>query len=787
MTRAGPADGPADRTRLRAPVERAAARSGARRTLAALVATCLAILPLRQIFTDWTWLLDAWAVLALTILPAVALRLRYSPQIVHLLPGIVLALGFLTARYVPDHAVGGVAPFAGAWSDAAALTDQVRQTIQDASAPLASTAAIRMVLSAQLALLALAVDLLGVIARRPALTGLPFLLIFTLAGAVPRHAVALWWFAAAAGGFLLLLAADKADELSRWGRVLLRSPARRNAVAPLSGRRIGIAAVVLALAVPVVVPVRGGNLLSDALHHDVADGTGSGGALALDPFAALKGDLTLSDPVDLLRVRVAASQLAQLKRDHYEPFYLRTEVLDTFDGSGWHASSDGRLERLYRTAFRTVPSTDGGTTYSFTATIDVVHQLAGNVPVFALPIWVDGAITAQGWSPKNALVVSEGLRSGQSYTENVQAPFPTADDLTSGAAEPDLPQFLDLPQDTPTMARDLAAQLTGGTSSPYLKALAVSNYFTDPANGFVYSLKTKGGDSTSDLVNFLKNKAGYCQQYAAAMAVLLRLAGVPARVVLGYTHGPLDGNGQFVVTTRDAHAWVEAFLPPIGWVPFDPTPLSGADAGRSVGLPWAPAGGASTAAPPSNDAQHGGAAQPSRSASAPAAPSAPPAERASAGGGLSWPAWLVASVAGGVAALVALALIPAAVRLGRRRARLAGPAAGPDSVWTELRATATDLGYPWSAARTPRQVLSWLGGRTVTGAARESLAALASAVERARYAPAGETTPAAALISNLRQVEKALRDRRPRLTRSRARLLPASLRSPSRRRRLRRS
>ena len=76
-------------------------------------------------------------------------------------------------------------------------------------------------------------------------------------------------------------------------------------------------------------------------------------------------------------------------------------------------------------------------------------------------------------------------------------------------------------------------------------------------------------------MDFLDTKIGFCQQYAAAMGVMLRKAGVPARVVLGYMHPMPDGNGKFTVTTFDAHAWVEAYFTGIGWVPFDPTPVDG--------------------------------------------------------------------------------------------------------------------------------------------------------------------------------------------------------------------
>jgi hypothetical protein len=71
------------------------------------------------------------------------------------------------------------------------------------------------------------------------------------------------------------------------------------------------------------------------------------------------------------------------------------------------------------------------------------------------------------------------------------------------------------------------------------------------------------------------DKSGYCQQFAGAMAVLLRMGGVPARVAVGFTSGSYDhSTHRWLVSDVDAHAWVEAWFPRYGWVRFDPTPAS---------------------------------------------------------------------------------------------------------------------------------------------------------------------------------------------------------------------
>ena len=72
-----------------------------------------------------------------------------------------------------------------------------------------------------------------------------------------------------------------------------------------------------------------------------------------------------------------------------------------------------------------------------------------------------------------------------------------------------------------------------------------------------------------------RTKAGYCQHFAGAMAVMLRMLGVPARVAVGLHERHAATDGAWVVTDHDAHAWVEVWFAGSGWIPFDPTPGRG--------------------------------------------------------------------------------------------------------------------------------------------------------------------------------------------------------------------
>jgi hypothetical protein len=100
----------------------------------------------------------------------------------------------------------------------------------------------------------------------------------------------------------------------------------------------------------------------------------------------------------------------------------------------------------------------------------------------------------------------------------------------------------------------------------------VENVLAYLRQGFTYSETPP--PSSRNLPGFLlDSKAGYCQQFSGAMALLLRMAGVPARVASGFTSGAQDAKTkEYVVRDLDAHSWVEVWYPSYGWVTFDPTP-----------------------------------------------------------------------------------------------------------------------------------------------------------------------------------------------------------------------
>lgn len=119
----------------------------------------------------------------------------------------------------------------------------------------------------------------------------------------------------------------------------------------------------------------------------------------------------------------------------------------------------------------------------------------------------------------------------------------------------------------------LAKMITSRARNPYDKARAVESYLR---NNYGYTLDLSGTPPVDPLAYFLfEKRAGHCEYFAAAMTVMMRAVGVPARYINGFLPGEYnDVGGDYIIRASDAHSWVEVFFPGYGWITFDPTPPS---------------------------------------------------------------------------------------------------------------------------------------------------------------------------------------------------------------------
>ncbi len=286
--------------------------------------------------------------------------------------------------------------------------------------------------------------------------------------------------------------------------------------------------------------------------------------------------------------------------------------------------------------------------------------------------------------------------------------------------------------------RALAAQIIRGQSTAYDRALAIQNFFRSGA--FRYDLNVEPGHGGDDIVRFLfTTRRGYCEQFAGTFALLARLAGLPARVAVGFTPGDTDGAGNYTVRELNAHAWPEVYLGSAGWVAFEPTPGRGMPGAESYTgavesqADTARPGVASTAVPTtavvSPSGEDGGA-----NATTTTQP-ADQSERPDAQGR----SWLrILAFALGVLAVIAglLAIVP--LVMARRRSRrwtgAADAAARVLVAWNETNEALRFAGARVRAADTPAERVAAADGVLGDGGVA-TLERLATVVDVAAYAP----------------------------------------------------
>ena len=117
----------------------------------------------------------------------------------------------------------------------------------------------------------------------------------------------------------------------------------------------------------------------------------------------------------------------------------------------------------------------------------------------------------------------------------------------------------------------LARTITAHSVTPYDKASTIEAYLR---THYGYTLDLSGKPPADPLAYFLFDKrAGHCEYFASAMAVMVRSLGIPARYINGFLPGEFNSvGGDYVIRASDAHSWVEVYFPGYGWITFDPTP-----------------------------------------------------------------------------------------------------------------------------------------------------------------------------------------------------------------------
>ena len=168
---------------------------------------------------------------------------------------------------------------------------------------------------------------------------------------------------------------------------------------------------------------------------------------------------------------------------------------------------------------------------------------------------------------------NQPILSGEQYVVLANIYNPTVAQLQqAGAIYPAWVRdhYLQLPEDLSPRIRELARRITWDAETPYEKAVAITEYLRAVIT-YSETVDTPP-DVTDPMVWFLfDSRAGFCNYYATAEVILLRSAGVPARMVVGFAQGEYRPPEKFIIREKDAHAWPEVYFPSLGWVEFEPT------------------------------------------------------------------------------------------------------------------------------------------------------------------------------------------------------------------------
>jgi transglutaminase-like putative cysteine protease len=772
--------------------------------LVAGAATLLAAAPLSGIFASWTWLVQCVITVAAITGTATLARSMRAPAWAQGLAMSVVLLFVLTWFYPNQGNTLALIPTPDTFAWFGELLRQALDDVRSYGVPVPDRPGLIFLTVFGVGAVAILVDIVTVSLRRPALAGLPMLAIYSVPVAVYTENTSPVPFVIGASGFLWLLVADNVERVRRFGRRFTGDGRDIDAWEPsplaAAGRRLALVGVLLAVALPLATPDLGLGLV-DRFTGTGGDGTGDGprrGAGSVDLFAELNGKLTQSETYQMLKVTT----------NEPDPYYLRFGVADQVTAGGFRGS---------RPQGRSVPralgdqdprdAQVGGVNHrEYTATVQISDRFdMPLLPFYLQPIRSEG-IEANWFYDSDGQVVFSNTQQSVNMTykfDYVRSKYSPsalrgAKPLPGGS---EVRRAYTVPSNR--AVDELVDRLTADADNDYDRVRAIHDSFSTE-NGFTYSLETEPGTSGSDIVDFLENKTGFCEQYAAAMAWMVRAAGIPARVAFGFTNGNNRAGNTFTLTNRNLHSWTEVYFSGFGWVPFDATPT--ANVAGSVVSAWAP--------DPNQPEPTDPAAAPSGAPAGPGdAPSAGPngQEDEDPGGAgapiptpnaTTWPWWTLGAVLVTLMVLAVPALRRAALRRRRRfpladatvaatpggaadRATVrpvtmtvvrdpAQARADAHAAWDELLDTMIDFRVSVDPTETPRSTIERLvTTAALTGPTAEGARLLGRAEERARYAR--EPLATDDLADGLRAVRRALADAATRRERLTAALMPPSV------------
>jgi transglutaminase-like putative cysteine protease len=690
-------------------------RGSDRSTLAVTLAVVLTTFIIAPLTRDVSFLGVSWLlILMLAVLSVVMRHARISSPAVLAAQVVLWALFVLALSFSLP---GGGEP----WSDHffAEWTAGI-QHMQTQASPMDPNDGVKLIFVCGLGLVMIVTELIVSGLRRPVWALAPLVAVFLVPSIGLSTDTGALSFLLVAAGYLAILVAEGLNTTARWTRGLSSDSSEGHGDAmPVVWRAaglIGVPALVLTLVLAMLVPTFSLSGLG------IGNGPGGNGPLQLtDPTLDLRRNL--NQPQNKVVIKYTTDQPGGL--------YLRMASLPQFNAQGW---SNVPMQLDPGEQLPQIPGLATEPSKRRKTTIQVLDFKSEYLPLPFAP----RTIQARGnWAfdPQSLIMLSMARGDRANAIRNLTYSVDSVDISPNGK---DLDQALagtpadssitkTIPKDLPQELITLTNTITADAQSPADKAAAIQQYLR--SSRFTYSTETLPGNGYRALVNFLKDDhKGYCEQFAASMAMMARIVGIPSRVAVGFLPGEKKGD-HWEVSIRDMHAWPELYFSGYGWVRFEPTPGSVTGAAPSWTVP--------STNNPSDGSSNEPSVQPSTSASAqPSRPTNDPGEQTTTvptATGFPWGRTLVGSGIGILALLILAA--PATIRSRRRTGRLAteGPAeVRVERAWEEIRDTVLDYGGSWPEG-SPRSIGGEIGHR-LEGGDTDTMTRVATLVERSRYA-----------------------------------------------------
>ncbi|HEY7946444.1 MAG TPA: transglutaminaseTgpA domain-containing protein [Acidimicrobiales bacterium] len=352
-------------------------------------------------------------------------------------------------------------------------------------------------------------------------------------------------------------------------------------------RRSGTPAALTMAAMAVVIPVAAspglGHLRLDAIpftHGGSKPGPGGTGNGPAGVAANGIGALNLID--NMRAVLTSQSETVMFTATTRTPTYWQMATLSRFDGESW--TPDVATRAAAQSAPQLAPTTlpilpEPLPERTFTAHIAIDNLRSTLLPVPPGTQVINDSAFVQ-LEPGIGAIQPFAAPAELTYGTVAGIPpalvtssFPTVAALDASIGPAALAPYVQLPP-LPAAVVRLAHQIVGEARSPVAQANALVRYFT-VGKRFRYTLNPPPVVGSDALASFLfSTRAGFCQQFAGAFAVLARADRLPTRLAVGFTTGTVTRN-TYSVTGADAHSWPQIYLgPSTGWVSFEPTPAT---------------------------------------------------------------------------------------------------------------------------------------------------------------------------------------------------------------------